>query len=162
MSCTRSSRGFAENTTAIGQSHPNENVELASVAQSARSATTSGSNPDGYQELGVYISMSPENAVFHGFRALRAECLLYQQAEIVHLERELRELQRDDRFGEGGPGLYHRDWARLRASRGGHEGCPGQLAKIEELQHKLKQYGKSVAGTKKKKNAPENHADGIY
>ena len=50
----------------------------------------------GYPKLAHKMGIIPEQAIFRQFSALGAASLLYRQAELVYLERELREVQRED------------------------------------------------------------------
>ncbi|KAK0704434.1 hypothetical protein B0H67DRAFT_521535 [Lasiosphaeris hirsuta] len=98
---------------------------------------------NGYETLGKYIGSSPEYAVFHGFRELYAENLLYLQAEIVYLSKELEDIRGIDRTDkQRGRGNLHQDWAKLRASDAKGDGR--QLQKILELREALDKYYESV------------------
>lgn len=46
---------------------------------------------EGYDRLGLMMGMLPEMTAFRRFGALSAEDLLYRQAELMELERSLRE-----------------------------------------------------------------------
>jgi len=92
-----------------------------------------------------------ENAVFHCFKSLYTENLLYQQAEIVHLSGELGTLRNKDRSSTDDlEKMFHRNWAALRSSSttgesGNSHGSQGgnmQLQKIKELQTALDRYCK--------------------
>ncbi|KAK3369281.1 hypothetical protein B0T24DRAFT_533027 [Lasiosphaeria ovina] len=73
---------------------------------------------EGYDKLAKFIGASPEYAVFHGFKSLYAESLLYQQAEVVHLSGELNDIRIADRAAPFPRNIYHRNWTQLRGSLG--------------------------------------------
>jgi hypothetical protein len=96
----------------------------------------------GYETMGVIMGDTREYAVFHGFRRLYAENLLYQQAEIVHLEKELQEIRAADSksFSRSS---YFQNWAELRAhTASDDEGKSQQLRKILQLRDALDKYCK--------------------
>lgn len=62
----------------------------------------------------------PETTAFRRFGALSAEDLLYRQAELVELERSLREYQQEDKeSGHKDRERYSFNWEKLR--RGGND-----------------------------------------
>ncbi len=76
-----------------------------------------GEPEGGYAKLGKFIGDLPEYAIFHSFTDLYAENLLYLQAEIVQLRKELEDIQEEDRKSPT-RSKYHQDWSQLRSSRG--------------------------------------------
>ncbi|KAK3339762.1 hypothetical protein B0T25DRAFT_560558 [Lasiosphaeria hispida] len=96
---------------------------------------------NGYQTLGNYMGLSPEYAVFHGFRDLYAENLLYLQADIKLREKQLRNIQKEDRKDPRRK-TYHQDWERLCASAAQEDGL--QIQKILELREALDKYYDSL------------------
>ncbi|KAK4188911.1 hypothetical protein QBC35DRAFT_531324 [Podospora australis] len=98
---------------------------------------------NGYADLGKYIAYCPEKTIFRGFRDLYAENLLYLQAEVVALAKELRDIQRDDRDNEI-TARYHSSWRELRESerKVGPEG--DQFRKILQLRKALNEYYDSL------------------
>ncbi|KAK5659058.1 hypothetical protein OQA88_1145 [Cercophora sp. LCS_1] len=109
---------------------------------------------NGYEKLGKYISEFPEFAAFQGFKDLYAENLLYQQAEILYLAKELGEIRRVDRGGEPSRDSYHRDWEKLREAKD-----EKQLQKILELRGALDKYYESLFRYERvlKMNQPHRH-----
>lgn len=105
----------------------------------------SGQPPTGgYDTLGKLMGKIPEATAFLRFGALSAEDLLYMQAEIVELERRLRDYQRDDKQSTNKDRQqYSVNWARLRDSceddaASGNDSL--QIETILELRGKLKEY----------------------
>jgi len=70
---------------------------------------------DGYAKLATFMGAYPEIAIVRRFAALNAQNLLYLQAELVHLETSLRELEKaDKRSGDIKRIDCALDWAQLR------------------------------------------------
>jgi hypothetical protein len=85
----------------------------------------------------------PDLAAFRRFRTLNAKSLLYRQAELVHLERELHRLELQDHSEHNiGPTpnskKYANDWYWLWSEQGSQWGT---VMKIRQL---LKEYSKST------------------
>lgn len=99
---------------------------------------------EGYDRLGLLMGMIPQMAAFRRFGALSAEDLLYRQAELVELERSLREYQKEDRLsGQEDRERYAFNWDTLRRSADddaavGNDGS--QWETILEIREKLKEY----------------------
>jgi hypothetical protein len=87
----------------------------------------------GYDKLAYLIGDFPDLTAFRKFGALTAKCLLYMQAELVHLEYELEILSREDRRSveSASSGV---SWKALQ------NGNTAQKEKILEIQRKLEQY----------------------
>lgn len=95
-----------------------------------------------YPRLSEFMGLWPEMAIFRRFGALNAQNLLFLQAELAHLERELkktreREERRDDHKGL----LAQRSWFELSQASEDGEYCP-QWTIIQEIQSKLSDYSK--------------------
>jgi hypothetical protein len=96
---------------------------------------------NGYPKLARYIGASPEVAIFRRFGALNAQNLLYLQAELVHLEKKLYELEeRDSQSSEGMKSRYARDWFWL--SRSENDGNDDQWQTVLAIRKKLVEYSK--------------------
>jgi hypothetical protein len=96
---------------------------------------------NGYPKLARYMGASPEIAIFRRFGALNAQNLLYLQAELVHLEKKLREFEkRDSQSSEGMKSQYARDWFWL--SRSENDGNDGQWQTVLAIREKLVEYSK--------------------
>ncbi|KAE9972119.1 hypothetical protein EG328_005187 [Venturia inaequalis] len=98
----------------------------------------------GYPKLATHMGMFPELAVFKQFGDISARNLLYLQAELIMLHKELLEAENfDDKI----KGLfYSKNFSELLRS---HElkDDRKQWDLILRLREKLKEYGKSLATT---------------
>lgn len=99
---------------------------------------------EGYDRLGLIMGMVPEMTILRRFGALSAEDLLYRQAELVELERSLREYQKEDKESDNDDRQrYALNWDTLRRSADDDaaEGNDGnQWETILEIREKLKDY----------------------
>ena len=96
---------------------------------------------NGYPKLAYHMGTSPEVTIFRRFGALNAKNLLYLQAELVHLEKKLCELEeRDNQSGEGMKSQYARDWFWL--SRSENDGNNEQWQTVLDIRKKLGEYSK--------------------
>lgn len=99
---------------------------------------------EGYDRLGQLMGELPETTAFRRFGALSAEDLLYRQAELVELERSLRECQKEDKeSGHEDRERYAFNWDKLQRSgdddaREGNDNI--QWDTILEIRQKLKEY----------------------
>lgn len=94
---------------------------------------------EGYAKLASLMGAYPEVAILRRFGALNIQNLLYLQAELVHLENELRESS----YANQHSGDVHRvtmskDWITLAHY---HEGNERQWAVALRIREKLKEYG---------------------
>ncbi len=96
--------------------------------------------PEGYLKLSAFQGKFSEVAIFRRFAALNAQNLLYIQAELSHLEIELKEIILEDcQSGDEKTRLYNQDWWTLnQASQEGRS--PAQMRKILEIREKLQIY----------------------
>jgi hypothetical protein len=99
---------------------------------------------EGYDRLGLMMGMVPEMAILRRFGALSAEDLLFRQAELVELERSLREYQKEDKeSSHEDRERYGFNWDTLRRSAD-EDAAPGndgsQWETILEIREKLKDY----------------------
>lgn len=105
---------------------------------------------EGYDRLGRLMGRHPETTAFRRFGELAAEDLLYRQAELVELERSLREYQKADKeSGNKTRQGYALSWNRIQASseedaQSGHNSS--QLETILEIREKLERYRKFLQG----------------
>ena len=100
-----------------------------------------------YPRLSEFMGLWPEVAIFRRFGALNTQNLLFLQAEIAHLERELqiireREEKREDERGL----LAQRSWFELSQAMEDGAACP-QWAVIQDIRSKLSEYSKRVTGS---------------
>jgi hypothetical protein len=96
---------------------------------------------EGYSQVADFMSHAGEMAMFRRFGRLNVENLLYLQAELVQLEKELADLAKPEQqpCHPNAP-KYRSNWSYLRHSdRDGHG---EQWQKILEIRSKLKEYSK--------------------
>lgn len=129
------------------ETKPQTVERVESISEEAESLPTflAYANPaGGYDRLGQLMGELPETTAFRRFGALSAEDLLYRQAELVELERSLREYQQEDKeSGHEDRERYAFNWEKLR--RGGDDDAPDgndgiQWETILEIREKLKDY----------------------
>jgi hypothetical protein len=92
---------------------------------------------EGYAKVASLMGMHPEFGMFRRFLALNAQCILYMQAEITHLEAELRSIAEEDIASGKMPGHAH-DWWTL--SQGHEFGDAKQWQMVLEIREKLEKY----------------------
>lgn len=94
----------------------------------------------GYPKLAAKFEVFPEIAIYRRFGALNALNLLYYQAELSYVEKQLQEQQQKDDFDRTGPGAgYARNWQWLKYSRA--DGGDGhQLELVMYMRELLQQY----------------------
>jgi hypothetical protein len=92
---------------------------------------------EGYAKIAQLMGAHEEFAILRRFRAMNMQNLLYQQAEIIHLENELHDLaRRDARHSDRGNHAH--DWWSL--SQGEGEGETEQWELVLEIREKLEKY----------------------
>lgn len=97
-----------------------------------------------YPRLSEFMGLWPEVAIFRRFGALNAQNLLFLQAEIAHLERELQVIREREEKREDERGLLaQRSWFELSQATEDGEYCP-QWAVIQEIRSKLSEYSKTA------------------
>ncbi|KAI9684072.1 MAG: hypothetical protein M1822_005900 [Bathelium mastoideum] len=108
----------------------------------------------GYPKLGQKMGVVPEQAIFRRFSALNAEILLHQQAELVYLEKELREIQRADNHDRETPrGKYAVNWYWLRESNVDENGTQWKL--LLKIRARLREYNEALVLQSKVARLPE-------
>lgn len=99
---------------------------------------------EGYAKLASLMGAYPEVAIFRRFGALNAQNLLYLQAELVILEKDLRTFAAADCVsGDPDRALYSTDWYTLSRSidnSPGNEASAKQWRIILSIREKLKEY----------------------
>ena len=96
----------------------------------------------GYPKLAHKMGILPEQAIFRQFSALNAESLLYQQAELMQLEKDLRAVQREDNEdSDPFKKRYAVDWYWLNESVS--EGKGKQWELFLKIRAKLREYSAS-------------------
>lgn len=93
----------------------------------------------GYPKLAHYMGLYPESAMFRRFSVLNCQNLLYLQAELVHLEEKLRDLEAVDAASGHTPrSVYAKDWYWL--SNSASEVNSDQLQTVLNIRTRLKEY----------------------
>jgi hypothetical protein len=93
----------------------------------------------GYPKLASHISTAPSSLITRSFASLAARNILYLQAELVHLEIKLQELEsRDSTSPVGKKEMFAKDWYWLQSS--GTEAEGEQWATVLDIRGKLKEY----------------------
>ncbi len=97
----------------------------------------------GYPKLAAHIGDHPYMAIFRRFRTMNAKILLYYQAELTQLERELEECEfRDANDPSGNKKRYANDW-RICVDDAHGIGDDEQLRTVNKIRKKLREYSKS-------------------
>ena len=92
----------------------------------------------GYSVFAELIGSFKQLNVYRRFDCLTAKMLLYQQAEIVHLEADLRAVVESDKQRHETAG-FDQSWWEMRAAPA-ESGGDYQRRKVAEIQGKLKEY----------------------
>jgi hypothetical protein len=92
---------------------------------------------EGYAKVAQLMSTHPEFAIFRRFRALNVQNLLYMQAEITHLEAELRN-KADEDIQSGNKQDHAHDWWSLAQDQETDDA--GQWETVLEIREKLEKY----------------------
>jgi len=108
---------------------------------------------EGYAKLGLLMGEFPEHAIFRRFAALNAQNLLYFQAELVHLERKLRECANEDELSDKQRRKdYSKDWWSLSGSESQSDDIgedSEQWKTCLEIRDKLQKYNEALVLQKK-------------
>ena len=97
---------------------------------------------EGYAKLASLMGSYPEATILRRFGALSAQNLLYLQAELVHLERELVECSSlNERSDDPERVAFSKDWFSLAHFDGGNH---KQWQVMLHIRAKLKEYGTSL------------------
>ncbi|MCJ1369387.1 hypothetical protein MMC20_000598 [Loxospora ochrophaea] len=100
---------------------------------------------DGYPRLARLIGQKPEVAIFRRFGTLNAENLLFLQAELLTLERELRDIVTDDLTSDDEQRKsYSSSWWALKESSESKTADQAQWQKRKEMREKLKEYNSAL------------------
>jgi len=94
---------------------------------------------EGYAKIAQLMGEHSEFAIFRRFRALNMQDMLYLQAEITHLEAELRKFEQDNSSHSGRQNHSH-DWWSMASGEG--EGGTAQWELVQEIRAKLEKYSK--------------------
>jgi hypothetical protein len=103
-------------------------------------------HPIGHPRLSERMGVRTETMIFRKFSALNSRMLLYMQADLAILEKELRDIERDDnKSPEGQRSKYATNYLWL--SRSEQNGDGKQLKLISKIKEKLKDYSTSPPPT---------------
>jgi hypothetical protein len=94
----------------------------------------------GYPKLAAQMEIQPETSMFRRFGFLNAQNLLYFQAELIILEKRLRDRQRADSLDTKGSkkSQYGLNWYWLEKSR--DDGDTHQLDLVLKIRETMKEY----------------------
>lgn len=93
-----------------------------------------------YPRLSEFMSLWPEVAIFRRFGALNVQNLLFLQAEIAHLEAELKMVREREEKQEDTRGiLAQRSWFELSQASEDGKYCR-QWAVIQDIRARLSEY----------------------
>ncbi|KAF2099869.1 hypothetical protein NA57DRAFT_75374 [Rhizodiscina lignyota] len=96
---------------------------------------------EGYTKVAQLMAAHDEFAILRSFKALSMQNLLYLQAELIHLESQLRDLARRDATRGDRPHHTH-DWWSLSQSE--EEEGVEQWEKFLEIREKIDKYTESI------------------
>lgn len=95
---------------------------------------------EGYARIAKFMGRHDDYAIYRRFRHLNTQNLLYLQAELVHLERQLSSLAKRDMLHPDR--LYFtKDWWSLSQNEGDEDS--EQWEKVLEIREKLDEYSTS-------------------
>ncbi len=110
---------------------------------------------EGYAKLASLMGAHPEVAILRRFGALNAQNLLYLQAELVALEKDLRKYSCEDSASNDlNRKFYSRDWYSLSISKddtNNNESMGKQWRCVLMIRDKLKEYSESGGVTSRNK-----------
>ncbi|KAL9601210.1 MAG: hypothetical protein Q9179_002939 [Wetmoreana sp. 5 TL-2023] len=96
-----------------------------------------------YNKLAALMGEHQEMATFRRFQRLNAKSILYMQAEILHLERELDMIELEDKVSaDKNRALLHESVFNLKESSGYPHDV--QWSKVLEVRKKLEAYNKAL------------------
>jgi len=95
----------------------------------------------GYPKIAGHMNVQPETAIFRRFSELNAKDLLYRQAELAYLEKQLYECEiKDSQSTMGQKPQYAISWYWL--SRSEADGDTKQLDLVMKIRKCIKEYSK--------------------
>lgn len=98
-------------------------------------------HPTGYPRLSEHIALKPETGIYRRFDALNARHILYLQAELCILEKQLQKQEVDDKKNPRGKrSLYARDYQTMLEEP--YDEDKPQLELIAKMHEKLSRYSK--------------------
>ena len=125
------------------------NPALISNFREFTSPKPSSLSMDGYAKLATFMGAYPEVAIFRRFAALNTQNILYLQAELIHLETTLRELEKTDKSSGDAKRIDCAfDWLQLRnyvesdESSGATRSQNKRWKIMSEIRTKLEKYSR--------------------
>jgi len=100
-------------------------------------------HPIGYPRLSERMGVKPETLIFRKFVALNARMLLYMQAELAILEKDLHGTEISDREEAKG-NKHHYATSYMRLLHSPQDGDPYQLELLANISSKLEKYSEFV------------------
>lgn len=109
---------------------------------------------DGYPKLAEHMSSAPEISIFRRFEALNRQNILYLQAELTTLERELRNLEAESATCDAADprSQYSRDWEWMNTTDENSNVNP-QWELFLRIRAILKEYSKQLIYTPREERA---------
>ena len=97
---------------------------------------------EGYAKFASFIAADHGMSIYRRFSTLSANNLLHLQAELVHLEAQLRDIITEDKTsGDAEKQKFpYSVWHLKRSAEDPSIGHPTQWSKVVEIRQKLKQY----------------------
>lgn len=97
----------------------------------------------GHDRLASFMGFFPEAAIFRRFAALNAKNILYLQAELLWLEKQLEQAAKDDAQSSSQKRReYSKDWWRLSNSKDHPDGDPRQWKTFLKIRKVLREYSR--------------------
>jgi hypothetical protein len=98
----------------------------------------------GYNKIAALMGRYPESAIISQFSELNIQNLLYLQAELIGLQKDLRELEdANDRSSDPERSAYSRNWDALSSAKK-EGGSNEQWKLVQSINVKLKEYSACV------------------
>ncbi len=121
-----------------------DDTELSQTSTAGMASSTgqpidvekSGSGPNGYLKLAKLMAVMPTMGMYRRFGVLNSLSLLFYQADLVKLERELlHQIQQDDTSADGNKRVFSKDWTAVSAT-------DSQRKIVEQMRNVLEKYSK--------------------
>ncbi|KAH0840788.1 hypothetical protein FOPE_05905 [Fonsecaea pedrosoi] len=128
-------------------SSPSETIveSEAAVVQAPPAGITRSWSMGSYPKLSDLMGTWPEVAIFRRFGSLNAQNLLFLQAEITHLETELRDLRNEEEQRQDLKGIEaQRNWYKLSQGLEDDDEPSEQWDIIQKIRVKLREYNESL------------------
>lgn len=101
--------------------------------------------PHGYDHLASFMGFFPEAAIFRRFAVLNAKNILYLQAELLWLEKELEAVAEDDAQSSNTKRReYSKEWFLLRQSGNDPHGSSQQWKIFKKIRKTLDKYSRHI------------------